>query len=73
MKHIALIASFATLALMTVASAAPTPVATQPAAATPAADPEVEVALLTGRWRLFFGAKICWGQVVNLPGESQCV
>ncbi len=73
MKHIALLAVVVLLGLGAAASAAPTPIAPEPATAAPAVGPHAEVAVLAGRWKLFFGTKICWGQVVNIPGESQCV
>lgn len=73
MKQIALLAAFVALGLATAASATPTTDMTAPDTAAPIATPTTELAVLSGRWKLFFGQRICWGQVVHLPGESQCV
>lgn len=73
MKQIALLAAVVALGLATAASATPTTEAPAPESAAPITVPATDLAVLTGRWKWFFGQKICWGQVVHLPGESQCV
>jgi hypothetical protein len=36
-------------------------------------DDTASLGRFTGRWISLFGERICPGQVVNLPGESQCI
>ena len=74
MSRFAALAAFVAFGLTTAASAGDWPRLPEPQDAAPAvATPVEEVAVLTGRWRLFFGSYLCAGQRFDIPGESQCV
>ena len=67
-----LIASIVSAAVLSGPMASAAPVKEVPPAVSGAAA-GTQTAILTGRWRFFFGGYICLGQQFNIPGESQCV
>ena len=71
MKNIAITLATVAIGLSSAASASTS--AQIDASTAIVAEPTVYAPELAGRWFWFFGARLCAGQVVYLPGESQCV